>query len=169
MIEKVLRGKGLLLDEIQQKDFERFFLERLIDYVSIGLLEGKESIPYRQFITHFEDLRAPLPNLAHLLYYYSLKSHFKKSCFFQKFSETMRSCYEKFYSERRIHIAVKCGLARTEEIGLSKECEVNFHDFAVDHKSKEDVTVIPKRRLPFLKIQGVSKTNGFTQRPHSTS
>jgi len=166
-LRDVLTEKGFLTEASKLLDFKIFFLERFCYYINISLLEGSITLETPTKCLFFEQLSAQAPNLAALLYYYSLKSHYKTTTFFKKFTENLNSEYHTFYQERAIKIAIKSGFARTEEIGLTQESVVDFFDFDIKSESDTDVALFPFQSLPFLKIQGISQTNGFTTRPPS--
>lgn len=164
-LEEVLSHHGFLDAQNNPRDFQKFFLQRLAYYSNISLLEGKEKLPKPDLLQQFDHIHRLAPNLASILYYYSLKSRFKKASVFQKFSDGMREEYFRFYQERNIDVVVKCGLGRTEEVGLNRTCQAVCYDFDIEHHSLHDIQLNPKESVPSLKIQGVSQTNGFTYRP----
>jgi hypothetical protein len=166
-LRDVLTAKGFLTEASKLLEFKIFFLERFCYYINISLLEGSDILQTPTECIYFEQLSAQAANLAELLYYYSLKSHYKTTSFFKKFSENLNAVYQTFYQERAIKIAIKSGFARTEEIGLTHESNVDFFDFSITSESAVDVALFPSQPFPFLKIQGISQTNGFTTRPPS--
>lgn len=163
----VLHAKGLLSNKMQKSVFKKFFVERLTYYIGVGLLEGETTLPDPDELYSFEDLVSKLPNLSGILYNNSLKVSCDTQDYVRSFSKQMRIECEKFYGERYIDFAVKCGLARTEEVGLAETAVAEFYDYDMDYQSTTLVRITPKNSLPDMKIGGVSATNGFTSRPES--
>lgn len=155
--------RGLIKSKKDQLQFMRFFLDRLAYYINVGCLEGRVSRNAAE-VKSFNELAKLLPNLAGIIYNSELKKKFKASPFFEHYECNLRNLYNHSYDDRGIDITVKCGISRTEEIGIRENASVKFFDFDVFQNEHGNYGIDISPNLLPLRICGVSEKNGFTKR-----
>jgi len=142
----------------------RFFLDRMNYYVNVSCLEGRRNLLDPSFVRSFDDLVDSLPNLSGIIYNSCVKQKYKNLSIFKEFSQQLRNSYRESYRDRKIEVAVKCGISRTEEIGVHEGSIVSFFDFDIS-KSANGSYKVTKFGPPLsLNINGISDKNGFTIR-----
>lgn len=160
---RVLQERGIISSDADKTLFMQFILDRVFYYLNVACLEGCQTLPEPDDLRSFEDLSSRLPNLSGLIYNQLLKEKHKGSPVYNAYCTALQTAYERSYRNRDIDIAVKSGIARTEEIGIRNGTPVQFFDF--DIRNQEDFYEIleSQEALP-LSIDGISTTNGFTKR-----
>ena len=160
----VLRKKKLIKTDKDEVVFKNFFLDRLFCYINIGCLQGCQTLPHPSHIESLEDILFQIPNLGGLLYDNAIKQLFQGTPLLETYLECMRILHQARSKERKLDVAVKAGISRTEEVGLAPTANVQFLNFSFQETEGGFHEVKEQEEIKNLTINGVSNTNGFTNR-----
>lgn len=166
-LQETLLGHGYPLNDKQgHKDFAKFLVQNLYFYLGKVVLNGNTTLPEPSSIKNFDDLAKKAPGLAGVMWHFYGAEITRGRDFFDKYLTKLRECEFESNTSNGIVYSVKCGMYRTEEIGIYKNAQVNFFEPTFAKNEELGHYVINQAELTSsLTISACpSDTNGMTVR-----
>ncbi|NNM58945.1 MAG: hypothetical protein HKM04_03940 [Legionellales bacterium] len=146
--------------------FAKFLVQNLYFYLGKVVLNNNLDLPEPSSINSFDDIAKNMPGLAGVMWHFYGAGESRGQSFFDEYLSKLRECEFESNTENGIVYSVKCGMYRTEEVGIYKNAEVSFFEpNFVKNEASGQYLISQDALHSSLEISACpSDTNGMTVR-----